>query len=157
MKNKKREILEIWIKEQRDKNKKEKRESIERCLKLSNSLRAKIVLMHRTTFTKKPKTRIYKFDWMKEEVTKEFNQNKGIYGSRRLVQVLSANGITINDRTLRNYMIRWGLITKTRVKRRKSESKNTNVKFADLVKRNFNPKEDNIVATDVSYIPAKVK
>ncbi|ATZ17139.1 transposase [Williamsoniiplasma luminosum] len=34
------------------------------------------------------------------------------------------------------------------------ENKNTDVKFEDLVRRNFNPEEDNIIATDVSYIPA---
>lgn len=51
-------------------------------------------------------------------------------------------------------MIRWGVVTKSRLKKRKSESKNLIVKFQDLVKRNFNPKENNIIATDFSYIPA---
>lgn len=51
-------------------------------------------------------------------------------------------------------MSRWGLVTLTHKKRKRSESKNVNVKFQDLVKRNYNPKKDNIIATDVSYIPS---
>ncbi|WP_131599339.1 hypothetical protein [Mycoplasma marinum] len=54
-------------------------------------------------------------------------------------------------------MNRWNLQTKTRKARKKSESKNTKVKYVDLVNRDFNSVEDNIVATDVSYIPARVK
>ena len=50
-------------------------------------------------------------------------------------------------------MNRWDLKTKTRVAKRKREQKDTEVRFDDLVKRNFNPEKDNIVATDVSYIP----
>jgi putative transposase len=37
------------------------------------------------------------------------------------------------------------------------ESKNTKIDFPDLVKRNYNPDKNNIFATDVSYIPAKVE
>jgi putative transposase len=36
------------------------------------------------------------------------------------------------------------------------EAKNTKIDFLDLVKRNYNPDENNIFATDVSYIPANV-
>lgn len=49
------------------------------------------------------------------------------------------------------------MITLTRKKRKVSEQKNTKTKFADLVKRNYNPQEDTIIATDVSYIPAKTE
>ncbi|PPE06376.1 integrase catalytic domain-containing protein [Mesoplasma corruscae] len=51
-------------------------------------------------------------------------------------------------------MIRWGLVTLTSKKRRKAEIKNTKVKYNDLVTRNYNSKIDNIISTDVSYIPA---
>ncbi len=54
-------------------------------------------------------------------------------------------------------MNRWGLQTKTRKARKKFEPTNTRVSYVDLVKRNFNPKEDSIIATDVSYISAKIK
>ena len=36
-----------------------------------------------------------------------------------------------------------------------AENTNTEVEYQDLVKRNHNPDEDNIIATDVTYIPAK--
>lgn len=42
-------------------------------------------------------------------------------------------------------------------KKRKAESKNTNVRYKDLVKGNYNPEVDNIIATDVSYIPANLE
>ncbi|AKU79845.1 DDE-type integrase/transposase/recombinase [Spiroplasma turonicum] len=58
---------------------------------------------------------------------------------------------------MRHYLKRWGFIIKTRVKKRKQEFKNTKVKFLDLVKRNYNPEKDNIIATDVSYIPGLVE
>ncbi|WKX02731.1 DDE-type integrase/transposase/recombinase [Candidatus Mycoplasma mahonii] len=68
---------------------------------------------------------------------------------------LKAREFIISDRTFRNYMNRWKLEWTTRKKKRKSENKNTTVEFQDLVKRNFNPAKDNIITTDVSYIPAK--
>ena len=148
----KKEILERWIKEQRDKKNKKYMSSFKN---LSISLASRISGIHRTTFYKTSKTkRVYKFDFIKEKLIEIHNENKMIYGSRRLSILLEKNNISIGDRTLRNYMSRWNIKTKTRVSRKKSESKNTNVKYCDLVKRNFNPVEDNIVATDVSYIAA---
>ncbi|AKX34656.1 hypothetical protein SLITO_v1c10450 [Spiroplasma litorale] len=79
--------------------------------------------------------------------------SKLIYGSRKIAILLGEEGIAINDRTLRNYMIRWGFFIKTRRRKRSQELKNTSIKFVDLVKRNFNPGMNNIIATDVSYIP----
>ena len=86
-----------------------------------------------------------------------FNENRKIYGSRKLSVLLSKESISISDRTLRDYMARWNLVTKTRVSKRKSESKNTSISFKDIVQCNFNPKVDNIIATDVSYISAKTQ
>ena len=51
-------------------------------------------------------------------------------------------------------MNRWNLKCKTRIARKRSEIKNTKVMYKDLVKRNYNPIDDTIIATDVSYIPA---
>lgn len=113
-----------------------------------------ILNVHRTTLYKKSKERVYIFDKYKEEIIQAFYENKTIYGRRKLSIYLSKQGILINERTLGRYLVRYGLETKTRRAKMKSESKNTNVKCTDLVKRNYNPKEDNIIATDVSYIPA---
>ena len=148
----KREIIEGWIRDQRDKQDKKE---INKYKTLSVTLKSEITLLHRTTFYKKQKKeRIYKFDIFRDRVEEIFNDSKGIYGSRKISISLQKEGIDFNDRSLRNYMNRWNLETKTRVPKRKREQKNTTVKFDNLVKRNFNPKEDNIIATDVSYIPA---
>ncbi|WP_198514020.1 DDE-type integrase/transposase/recombinase [Williamsoniiplasma luminosum] len=150
----KREIIEHWIKDQRDKEKKEKLSDFST---LTNSLKAEVVSLHRTTMYKKHITKTYKYDYLKAEVVKIFNESKKIYGSRKIAIILGENGISISDRTLRNYMIRWGIATLTRQKKRKSEQKNTKVKYVDQVNRNYNPEKDNIVATDVSYIPANTQ
>nr|WP_318024303.1 hypothetical protein [Mycoplasmopsis edwardii] len=51
-------------------------------------------------------------------------------------------------------MKRLNLFTFVRRKKRQKEHKNTNVKFADLVQRDYNSKNNIIYATDVTYIPA---
>lgn len=149
----KRQIIEDWIKEQRRKKNKNKFSSF---TGFSVSLKSKILHMHRTTFYKKSKKRYYKYAWLESRVNKILKDSRGIYGSRRISETLANDNVQFNDRTLRRYMNRWGLETLTRRKKRKSESKNTNVPYSDLVRRNYNPSEDMILATDVSYIPASV-
>ena len=151
----KRSIIEDWIKNER--KKKNKKESASKFTNISISFKSRIWHIDRTTFYKEKRKRVYAFDWARERIERLFHDNKKIYGSRKLSILLAKDGISISDRTLRNYMFRWGLRTKTRVSKNISEIKNTNVKYKDLVKRNYNPLEDNIVATDVSYIPAKVE
>ncbi|ATI73649.1 IS3 family transposase [Mesoplasma florum] len=153
-----KEIAELWIKEQRDKKQEGNKSKMTEVKSLTISLKASILKIHRTTFYKKPKTKNYKYDFAKKIVENIFNENKRIYGSERISQILLIKfNIHINPRTLRHYMNRWNLKTHTRVRKKKREEKNTNVKFKDLVKRNYNPLENNIIATDVSYIPAKSK
>ncbi len=151
----KEEIITRWIIEQR--KKKEKKKESQTYKTFSISEKSKIWKIHRSTFYKKSKQRKYKFSDLKWRVNDIWNDSKMIYGSRKICVILEGQGIKISDRTLRNYMKRWGFITKTRVAKRKAESKNTNVKIADLVNRNFNPSIDNIISSDVSYIPANVK
>jgi putative transposase len=147
----KREIIEHWIKEKRDKRDKN---SLDSYSKIRFRMKFKILKMHRTTFYKKPVKR--KYDIYRDKDTTIFHENMGIYGSRRLSVLLEKEGIFLCDRTLRHYLNRWNLITKTRRKFKKAEQKCTSAPFIDLVKRNFNSIEDNYIATDVSYIPANV-
>ncbi len=93
---------------------------------------------------------------MFDKVKEISDDSKMIYGSRIIAATLKHEGFLIGDRTLRNYMNRWGRTSKVRKARNKSEAKNTNVEYKDHVKRNFNTKCDNIIALDVSYIPANV-
>ncbi|WP_339021217.1 hypothetical protein [Spiroplasma endosymbiont of Atherix ibis] len=118
----KKEILERWIKEQRDKKDKE---SLNSYKTLKKSLKSKILMLHRTTFYKQKIIRKYKYDYLKPIITKIFIKNKWIYGSGKLLIILATNNIYINERTLRHYMFRWGLVTLIRKKKRKSEYKNT--------------------------------
>ncbi|AOG60422.1 transposase [Spiroplasma helicoides] len=150
----KREIIEDWIKSQRDKK---ERNAISKIKSLNISMKARIISMHRTTFYKKPKVRRYKYNNLKNTVEEILKESKFIYGSRKISVLLKEKHMSINDRTLRHYLKRWGFIIKTRIKKRQAESKNINTKFKDLVKRNYNPTIDNIIATDVSYIPGLVE
>lgn len=149
----KREIIENWIKDQRDKRNKN---SLNSYTKIRQKMKPKILKFHRTTQYKNRVNRKYKYEYLKESVTRIFTESKGIYGSRKIAVILNELGHSILDRTLRNYMFRWNISTLTRRKKKKLEQKNTNVKFKDLVKRNYNPMSNNIIATDVSYIPANV-
>ncbi len=116
-----------------------------------------ILNVHRSTLYKKKKTRVYKYDYAKEIITNKFHEYHGIYGSGRLAIALLSDGLAISDRTLRHYMVRWNLVSKTRQSKRTGESKNTKVTYLDLVKRNFNPSKDKALATDVTYISANEK
>ncbi|AKU79847.1 hypothetical protein [Spiroplasma turonicum] len=49
-KNKKREIIEDWIKNKKDE---QERKSINKIKSLNTTLKARIILMHRTSFYKK--------------------------------------------------------------------------------------------------------
>lgn len=73
---------------------------------LTPALKARILMMHRTTFYKVKKQRIYKYDYLKPEVIKIFQDSCNIYGSRKITVLLAQKGLFIDDRTLRNYMKR---------------------------------------------------
>ncbi|APJ38809.1 integrase [Mycoplasmopsis pullorum] len=51
-------------------------------------------------------------------------------------------------------MNRLGLFCVIRRKRKQREQKDTSVKFLDLVQRDYNGENNQIIATDVTYIPA---
>lgn len=90
---------------------------------------------------------------LEELIRNIFIENRKIYGRDRIVVLLEQYGFFVSYRTVGRYMKALGLICKTRQACRKSESKNTKVKFPNLVKRNYNG--DSIISTDVSYIPIK--
>jgi len=144
-----RELAKLNIEEILKKPTKE-RKAIANLFDWQISLKARIFNLDRSNFYKKLGVKKpLRWDWIKPKVVKIFYENKQIYGSGRITAILKKRGINIDERTLRRYMVRWDLI-----KRKKRESKNINVKYGDLVRRNFNPKEDNIIATDVTYIHA---
>ena len=148
------EIAQDWIKEQRKKKAKKKAEKIKKFISLNNLLGSKLLKYHYTTNYKTSKQRKYKFDIYKDIIENEFILSRRRYGRERLSAILFKKyQIDINPRTLGRYINRYGLICPVRRAKRKVEHKKLNVKFKDLVQRIFNPIEDNIVATDVTYIP----
>ena len=89
------------------------------------------------------------------EIVEAFNTNKGIFGRERLSIFLKKNNnISINPRTLGRYMKKLGLYCSIRQAKRKREVKNTNVKFLNIANRDYDGKNNDIYATDVSYIPS---
>ena len=150
----KREIIQDWIKEQWDKGKKERVDKYKKFKTINRSHFAKILQFDRSLFYKKAKSRRYKYEEFHNEIIKGFNHNKARYGRQRLAYYLeNTYQISINERTLGHYMNRLGLEAIQNKKRRKAEIKATKVHYEDLVKRNFWPRNDNIIACDVSYIP----
>ena len=78
-------------------------------------------------------------------IIKAFYANHRIFGRDRIAVITG-----LNYRLVGRYMKALGLECKVRKARRKSEKKQTNVKFKDLVQRAYNSK--GVIATDVSYI-----
>ena len=144
-----RDIAKRYLEIKKKKDKKKEANSFT----WSISRKAYVFGLHRTTFYKKPKKRIYKFDVYKDDIINIFNENKFRYGSGRLSKSLYKKGIIISDRTIRNYMNRWNLKCITRIAKRLGEKK-YKIFVPDLVQRDFHGKKINAKATDVSYIPA---
>lgn len=77
-----------------------------------------------------------------------------IYGSERICAVLKkVNKIDINPREMRRLMARFNLSCKIRIARKARESKDLTANHQDYV-NGFDHKEDVVLHTDVSYIPA---
>lgn len=151
-----RDIARVHIEDQDKKPKNEKSEQRGKYKSLNKTKIAILLNEHRTTQYKTKKERNYRWDFIKQYVDEIFTNSNFIYGSERICIILERDyDILISARTLRNYMSRWGFVCKTRRKRRKREVKETKTKYIDLVQRNFNPIEDIIVATDITFIPAK--
>ena len=149
-------IIRYWIEEQREKKSSSKVSEAKHYQQLNKTLLAGLVDVHRTSLYYQAKeTRIYKYDYLRQKVYDIWDSSMFIYGSRKIAEELLKKGIEISARTLRMYMQRWGFVVETRRPKKKRENKNTEVEYQDLVKRNYNPDEDNIIATDVTYIPAK--
>lgn len=150
------DIARVHLEDQEEKENSEKKRQASKYKAFNVTELAFILVLHRTTLYKKPKTRAIKYEEHLQIISAAFYENKQIYGRRRLsIFIKDKHGVLLDPRTIGNYMNRLGLKCKTRKARKKREVKDTNVKYIDLVKRNYNPTHDNIVATDVSYIPAK--
>ena len=92
-----------------------------------------------------------------DEIIQAFYECKGRYGRVRLSFFLKEKyDLDINPRTLGRKMLKLNLVCQIRKKKKQKEIKNTNVKYDDLVKRDYDGKYNDIFATDVSYIPAPI-
>ncbi|WP_162148279.1 IS3 family transposase [Mycoplasmopsis gallinarum] len=106
--------------------------------------------------TKNKQNKNLKFNNKYDElVIKSFKQNKCLFGRKRLENYIKRKyQITLNYRTIGRIMNRLNLLCLIRKKRKDREQKNTNVKFIDLVNRDYKGQKNQIIATDVTYIQA---
>ncbi|MDC8912075.1 IS3 family transposase, partial [Metamycoplasma hyosynoviae] len=123
---------------------------------ISNLKIMKILGIRKSTFyyrLKKPiKNEEVKY---RKEIEQSFYECKGRYGRERLSFFLKKKyNILINPRTLGRYMSTLGLYCSIRRAKRKREKKNTNVKFNNIIQRDYDGKQNDVFATDVSYIPS---
>nr|pir probable transposase - Mycoplasma pulmonis insertion sequence IS1138 [Mycoplasmopsis pulmonis] len=105
---------------------------------------------------KKPKLAEPKKDQEIEEIIrKSFHENKGIFGRKRLeIYIQNKYKRYINYRKIGRILLKLNLFCKIRRAKRKNEIKNLNTKYQNLIQRDYNGKFNNIVATDVTYIPS---
>lgn len=93
------------------------------------------------------------------EIIKEaFEKQNGRYGRERLsAYIFKTYGININPKTLGRAMNKLGLFCHVRTTcKKKRESKNTNVYYPNIANRDYNGLQNDIYASDVSYIPAPI-
>ncbi|QZE12376.1 IS3 family transposase [Mycoplasma sp. Ms02] len=106
--------------------------------------------------------RSYKMTFKKSQIQKEMEiikkameDTKFRFGRERLsFYILKKHGIALNYRTIGRRMKKLGLKCVIRQKSKRKESKNTNVKFPDLMKRDFDGLKQETFSTDVTYISA---
>ncbi|WPB54374.1 IS3 family transposase [Mycoplasmopsis verecunda] len=91
-----------------------------------------------------------------EEIKTLHNKYNQTYGKARIaIMLLKEYNITLSSRTVGRKLNKLNLFCKVRQKTRVRELKNTNFDAKDSVKRDYNDVNGrNIVATDVTYIPA---
>ena len=84
-----------------------------------------------------------------------FEQNKGVYGQKKLYKALRKNGVSIGKEKLSKIMKEGKLISKY-VRRRKPKSSGTGVNndaICDKIERNFNDKKPlEVVVSDLTYV-----
>lgn len=151
------EVANRYFERLREEKTKDKVEESNKLSSISICQKANLFKYHRSTPSKTRKQRVYILDKHSEKIKEIFQNSNGVYGRERIAAELkNKHNIEVSIRTLGNWMNRNDLICKIRKPRMARERKNTNVKYTDLVKRNFNPVVDNIKATDVTYIRANV-
>ncbi|MDP4044971.1 IS3-like element ISMmy2 family transposase, partial [Mycoplasma mycoides] len=91
-------------------------------------------------------------------IKEAFEKQNGRYGRERLsAYIFKTYGINMNPRTLGRAMNKLGLFCHVRTTcKKKRESKNTNVYYPNIANRDYNGLQNDIYASDVSYIPAPI-
>lgn len=88
-----------------------------------------------------------------DEIIDFFNEINGVFGRERLVLYFKKiRKILINYRILGRIMNKLGLICKIRIFKRVKEKKNIDVKYFDIVKRDYNGIKNDVYVMDVIYI-----
>ncbi|WP_434337812.1 IS3 family transposase [Mycoplasma capricolum] len=129
---------------------------------ITNKEIMKILGLPKSTFyykLKKPSNDKNKAFVKHANIIKEaFKKQNGRYGRERLsAYIFKTYGININPRTLGRAMNKLGLFCYVRTMcKKKRESKNTNVYYPNIANRDYNGLQNDIYASDVSYIPSPI-
>ncbi|WP_426461386.1 hypothetical protein [Mycoplasma hafezii] len=112
--------------------------------------------MYKRLNHKNTKYKPNKLDELYIVILKAFNEIKKIYGRERLsIFIKNKYQININYRALGRIINKLSLKFNIRKKCKSREIKNVDVKFNNLVNRDYNGTNNEIaIATDVSYIPS---
>lgn len=102
-----------------------------------------------------PNSRNSKYYKFHEQIKDVFDTSFENYGRFKISIELAKLGIHIQPRTVGNIMNKHNIKCMVRSAKKPGEYKIKTDEFPDLVQRNFNPVEDNIVATDVKYVRCK--
>lgn len=91
---------------------------------------------------------------LKELITEIYNESNQIYGAPKITHILRANGHTVAEKTVGNYMRELGIrAIWVSPYRRTTIDPDFDTKLKNILDRNFNPKLPNTVwVTDITYI-----
>ncbi|WP_436358472.1 IS3 family transposase [Mycoplasma sp. 480] len=143
------EIFNRVVKEHEEEQKKEKKEA--------RNFRKFLFTMKisKSTFYRNKNKNVEAKELNQEEklIYEGFTENNCLYGRKRLeVFIEKKHKIKINYRKIGRIMNKLNLFCIVRKKSKRREDKNTSVKFENIINRDFQGKNNNIFATDVSYI-----
>ena len=121
--------------------------------KYSISVQCKILGISRSSYyyeVKQPKDEVY----LEEAVQTAFEENRSIYGSRKIKKVLADKGIVMSRRRICRIMKKRGLASAYTKRKYKNHGKDSNKSTTpNLVKREFdNHKPLAVVVSDLTYV-----
>lgn len=104
--------------------------------------------------SRKPSEREKRKVILKQKITEVYNESKQIYGAPKITAILKAQGCTVAEKTVGNYMREEGIkAIWVRPYVRTTIDPDFDLKLKNILDRSFNPKTaNNVWVTDITYI-----